>query len=262
MECGIEGRVSLVCGASSGIGEACARALAGEGVRTILLARNEKRLSHLVRDIKASGGEAQYLCADLSNTAMLEHVSEEAQALYGKVDILINNTGGPPTGDNLSFSSDVWEKSFRATFLSAMTLTHALIPAMAERGWGRVINLASITVKQPIEGLILSNSIRMAVVGWAKTLSLQFAAKHVTVNTIATGYTMTERVLGIARKKSEQQGISESEVLRGMTGRIPMKRMADPAEIASLALFLAGECSSYITGATIPIDGGFALSVL
>jgi 3-oxoacyl-[acyl-carrier protein] reductase len=262
MEYGLEDKVALICGASRGIGEACARALAGEGARTILLSRNEKRLQQVVQDIVASGGEARYVCADLSDIALLEDVAGQAQNIYGKVDILVNNTGGPPSGDNFSFSNEIWEESFRATFMSAMVLTKALLLPMAERGWGRVINLTSVTVKQPIEGLILSNSIRTAVVGWAKTLSHQFASNNVTINNIATGYTLTERVRIIARERAEREGVSEEAVLQKMIEGIPMKRMATPDEIGSLALFLAGECSSYITGVTIPIDGGFTTSVL
>ena len=262
MECGISGRVALICGASRGIGEACARAFAAEGVRAILLARSEERLASVVRDIEADGGEAKYICANLSATGGIEDVARKARSLFGEVDILINNTGGPPAGDNLSFSSEAWEKSFNDTFVSAMAMTHAFIPSMARRGWGRVINLTSISVKQPLEGLILSNAIRMAVVGWAKTLSLQFASKHVTINNIATGYTLTDRVRNIARAKSEEQGVSEGDVIKNLTARIPMQRMADPAEVASLALFLSGECASYITGTTIPIDGGFTSSAL
>ena len=262
MDYGIAGKVALVCGASRGIGEACARGLAEEGARTILLARSRERLEALGREINGAGGTARHLVADLSETEFLDQVAQEALSAYGRIDILINNTGGPPTGENFEFDRAVWEKSFRGTFLSASELTRHLIPRMAERDWGRVINLTSISVKQPLEGLILSNSIRMAVIGWAKTLSRQFASRGVTINNIATGYTLTERILNVARRLAAQESRKVDDVIAGMVEVIPMKRMARPEEVAQLALFLASENASYITGTTIPIDGGFHASTL
>jgi 3-oxoacyl-[acyl-carrier protein] reductase len=256
MNYGLEGRAALVCGASRGIGRACAKALAGEGVSTILLARGEERLKSCVDEIRRDGGEAQYLVADLSKTELLNDVAREAALLYGKVDILINNTGGPPAGENLSFDQQVWEDNFRNTFLSAVELTKYLIHTMARRGWGRVINLTSVTVKQPVKGLILSNSLRMAVIGWAKTLSRQFAEQGVTINNIATGLTSTGRVKELAQKRAKIERREYESVLKEMIGDVPMGRMARPEEVANLAVFLASECSSYITGTTIPIDGG------
>ena len=175
VDLGIRERAALVCGASRGIGRACARALAREGVSTVILARTEKELSYVVKEIKEEGGRAEYIVADLSEIEKINEIAKKAQSVYGKVDILVNNAGGPPSGDNLSFSSEQWEHAFRLTFLSAHEITKQLILSMAEKGWGRIINLTSITVKQPVKGLLLSNSIRLAVIGWAKTLSQQFA---------------------------------------------------------------------------------------
>jgi 3-oxoacyl-[acyl-carrier protein] reductase len=262
MDYGIADKTALVCGASRGIGEACARLLAGEGVRTIVLARNRKRLDEVVREICDAGHTAMPLAADLSRVHTLDRIAQEAISLFGQVDILINNTGGPPTGGDLEFSIEDWEESFKNTFLSASELTKQLIPAMAERGWGRVINLTSITVRQPLEGLILSNSVRMAVIGWAKTLSRQFAPYGVTINNIATGFTLTDRVREIVRARAEKESRGEDEVMAGMVQDIPMGRMASPEEIAQLALFLAGRGASYMTGTTIPVDGGFHAATL
>jgi 3-oxoacyl-[acyl-carrier protein] reductase len=256
MNYGLEGRAALVCGASRGIGRACAKALSGEGVKTILLARNEERLKGTVDEIKREGGEARYLVADLSRTELVKDVAREAALFYGKVDILINNTGGPPSGENLSFDRQVWEESFRSTFLSAAELTKYLISTMAQRGWGRVVNLTSVTVKQPVKGLILSNSLRMAVIGWAKTLSRQFAAQGVTINNIATGLTSTGRVKELAQNRAEDEKREYEDIVEEMIGDVPMGRMANPTEVANLAVFLASECASYITGTTIPVDGG------
>lgn len=256
MDLGIENRIALVCGASRGIGRACAEALAREGVHTVLLARTETDLCSVMDNITGEGGKAEYLVADLSEIEMIEGIAEKAQSVYGRIDVLVNNTGGPPSGKNLTFSPADWANAFRQTFMSAQELTKQLIIPMEERKWGRVINLTSITVKQPVKGLILSNSIRMAVIGWAKTLSRQFASAGITINNIATGYTYTERVNILAKKRAESEGKKTEQVIDEMVSSIPMGRMAEPEEIAAVVTFLAGESAAYITGTTIPVDGG------
>jgi 3-oxoacyl-[acyl-carrier protein] reductase len=261
MDLGIKNRSALVCGASKGIGRACALVLAEEGVSVVLLARTERDLSSLVDEIHREDGSAEYLVADLAEIDKLGEIAEKAQSFYGKIDILINNADGPPTGENLSFSAEDWNGAFRLNFLSAQELTKHLILPMEERGWGRIINLTSITVRQPVSGLILSNSIRLAVIGWAKSLASQFAKGGVTINNIATGYTHTERVNQIAQKVAEKEGKSVYQVIEQMSSTIPMCRMAEPEEIASIVAFLAGERASYITGTVIPVDGGFIAGV-
>lgn len=261
MNTGVSGKVALICGASRGLGWACAKALSDEGAKVILLSRNKVLLSERVEEIKSKGKDAEFISADLFDIKTIPSIAEKAESFWGKVDILINNAGGPPSGPNLSFKSDIWEHAFKQNFLSAEELTKLLIPHMKDRGWGRIINLTSITVKQPVENLILSNSIRMAVIGWAKTLSLEFAASGVTVNNIATGYTLTERINELATVKAEQSGRSVDEIINGMASKIPMKRMAKPTEIASAVTFLASEAASYITGVTLPVDGGYILGM-
>ncbi len=261
MKTGLDGRRALVCGASKGLGYACAKLLCQEGVDVVLLARDGKRLAERVRSLQRYEGEASYIEADLLDTDSIPEVIEEAKSIYGGFDILINNAGGPPAGPNLSFTKEDWERAFRLTFLSAEEITKLLIDEMAIRRWGRIINLTSITVKQPVPGLILSNSIRMAIVGWAKTLSLEYASRGVTINNIATGYTMTERIDELARARSMDTGKSVGDVIREMAANIPMKRMADPSEIASAVVFLASEAASYITGITLPVDGGYIVGM-
>ncbi|NOY09324.1 MAG: SDR family oxidoreductase [Spirochaetes bacterium] len=261
MNTGLKGKAALICGASRGLGLACAEKLAGEGAKVILLSRNKDLLFERVSNLNNRGVEARFIPADLSVIEEIPAIAKKAEAFWGNVDILINNAGGPPSGPNLSFNADVWIHSFKQNFLSAEELTKLLIPAMAESGWGRIINLTSITVKQPVENLILSNSIRMAVTGWAKTLSLEFAAAGVTVNNIATGYTLTERINELAAVKAEQSGRDAEDVIEEMASKIPMKRMAEPEEIASAAAFLASDAASYITGVTLPVDGGYIAGV-
>lgn len=261
MNTGLKGRVALICGASRGLGLACAEKLAVEEVKVILLSRNKDILSERVSKLNSKGIKAQFISADLSIIEEIPAIVKKAESFWGNVDILINNAGGPPSGPNLSFNADVWIHSFRQNFLSAEELTKLLIPAMAESRWGRIINLTSITVKQPVKDLILSNSIRMAVIGWAKTLSLEFAAAGVTINNIATGYTLTERINELAAVKAEQSGRDAEEVIEEMASKIPMKRMAKPEEIASAVAFLASDAASYITGVTLPVDGGYIAGV-
>jgi 3-oxoacyl-[acyl-carrier protein] reductase len=259
MNSAIEGKAALVGGASSGIGLACARALAAEGARVVLLARDAARLAQRVQELRQAGAEAHAVAGDLSRTETLPDLVRQAREHTGRIDILVNNTGGPPSGDPLSFSAEDWQNAFRLTFLSAETVTRLLLPEMADRGWGRIINLASVSVLTPLPGLILSNSIRLAVVGWARTLARQYAGRGVTINTIAMGYTLTGRIEELHQETARREGRSYEEVLAQATARIPMARMARPEEIAAAVVFLAGEGASYITGAVLPVDGGYSL---
>jgi 3-oxoacyl-[acyl-carrier protein] reductase len=256
MDTGITDRVALVCGASRGIGLACAQGLGREGCRVILVARSEERLSMEVGRLRETNVQAAPLVFDLSRIEELPRLAETAAGIWGGVDILINNTGGPPSGDALSFSPESWLEAFRQTFLSAETLTRCLVGGMAERAWGRVVNLTSVSVRQPITGLVLSNSIRLAVVGWAKTLARQLAPRGVTVNCVATGMTRTTRLEFLARGRGEAEGREPAAVLAEMSADVPMGRPGEPAEIAAAVVFLASEQASFVTGVTLPVDGG------
>ena len=262
MDLKIKNKIALVCGSSKGIGKACATSLANEGAKTILCARSEELLKNAVNEIKANGGEANYIVCDLSNIESIKEVVDKAKSIYGQIDILVNNAGGPPAGEDLSFDVSTWERAFRLTFLSAEVITKYLLPDMVSKRWGRIINLTSLTVKQPIKGLMLSNSIRLAVVGWAKTISQDYAQYGVTINNIATGYTLTDRVKHLFKSKANQEKKSLDEVIEEMSKTIPIGRMADPSEIANVVVFLSSERASYINGATIPVDGGYSVSTL
>jgi 3-oxoacyl-[acyl-carrier protein] reductase len=257
MDTQLKDKAALVCGASRGIGAATARALAAEGAAVILVARNEAALTRLAEELGGFGQRAAPLCFDLSRTEKLGELADRALSLYGRVDILVNNTGGPPAGRNLGFTAEDWRQAFENTFLSAEVLTRLLVPAMAERGWGRIVNLTSVSVRQPVEDLILSNSIRAAVIGWAKTLSREFASRGVTINNIATGYTLTDRISALAEAEARESGGSSREVIEAMAAAIPMKRLARPEEIAQAVVYLASGPASYVTGVTLPVDGGY-----
>jgi 3-oxoacyl-[acyl-carrier protein] reductase len=256
MNTGLEGRVALVCGASRGIGLACAEALAGEGCRVLLVARSAPALVAEVERLRRGGAEAEALPFDLTRIEELPRMAETASGIWGGIDILVNNTGGPPSGETLSFTPEGWLAAFRLTFLSAETLTRCLVAAMVERGWGRIVNLTSVSVRQPIAGLVLSNSIRLAVVGWAKTLSRELASQGVTVNCVATGMTRTARLESLAGSRAEAEQRTVEEVIAAMTADVPMGRAGEPAEIAAAVVFLASTRASFITGVTLPVDGG------
>jgi 3-oxoacyl-[acyl-carrier protein] reductase len=256
MDLGIKDRIALVCGASKGIGWACAKVLADEGVKVILLARSGDLLKERVKELQSRGKIASFIEADLTYTQKLPDIVKQANSIYGQIDILINNAGGPPAGENLSFHSGDWEDAFRLTFLSTEELTRLILPSMAERGWGRIVNLTSVSVIQPVNSLILSNSIRMAIIGYAKTLSLEFAGKGITINNIATGYTFTKRIDELAENRSKSSGKGKDDVIKDMEQSIPARRMAKPEEIGYAVAFLSSDRASYITGMTLPIDGG------
>lgn len=257
MDMELEGKVALVCGGSRGIGKACALMLAEEGVRVIILARGIADLKATCDRINESGGEAGYIRADLREIKKIKEIVVEVKNIFGKVDILVNNAGGPPPGAPLEFNIEDWENTFRQNFLSAVELTRFILPEMIERGWGRIINITSITTRMPAENLVLSNGIRMAVVGWAKTLAGKYAKDGITVNNVAPGFTLTERLRQLAQNTALDRRTTEKAVLASYSEKIPAGRLADPREIASAVVFLASGKASYINGVTLAVDGGY-----
>ncbi|MEW6265860.1 MAG: SDR family oxidoreductase [Thermodesulfobacteriota bacterium] len=258
MDLGLTGRIALVCGGSKGLGRAAATALAKEGAKVIIAARGQEALNQAAADItNLTGAEVTPVSADLSDPEQARLLARSALSAWGRVDVLINNAGGPPAGLFLDFSDQDWEAAIRLNFLSAVVLTRELVPGMKERRWGRVINFTSIAVKQPIDGLILSNAVRAAVHGWAKSLSNELAAFGVTVNNVLPGYTLTERVRNLSLTLGRQRGVSPEKIIEEYEAQIPMNRLGRPEDFGHLAAFLASDLAGYITGASIPIDGGY-----
>lgn len=257
MDLGLAGRVALVAASSKGLGRAVAEELAAEGAHLVMCARGQEALGQAVAAVDSMGsGEVISVAADLSSEAGVGDVASAALDHFGRVDVLVNNAGGPPSGPFETHSMEAWRNAIRLNLESALLLTHAVLPGMKERGWGRVVNITSVAVKEPVDGLILSNSVRAAVTGWARTLANEVAPHGVTVNNALPGYTVTDRLLELAAAASEQKGISTDEVRATWESSIPMGRLGEPREFAALVAFLASERASYITGRSITVDGG------
>jgi 3-oxoacyl-[acyl-carrier protein] reductase len=263
LDLGIPGKVALVSASSRGLGRAIAEELAAEGVNLVLCARGEEALRKTADEIrKRSGVEVVDVAADVSDPAGLKRVVAAAFERFGKVDILVTNSGGPPSGPFESLTPEMWDAATRLLLTSAVGLARAVLPGMKERRWGRILNVTSIAVKQPIEGLMLSNSLRAAVTGFARTLANEVAPFNVTVNNLMPGYTRTDRVEQLALAAGERSGTSAKDAFAKWEKEIPMGRLGEPREFAALAAFLASERASYITGSSIAVDGGWIRSLL
>jgi 3-oxoacyl-[acyl-carrier protein] reductase len=264
MDLGLQGRVAIVAAASQGLGKACALELAREGARVVICSRNSERLIEAAEQIRAAAGTDAVvpIVADLTDAAQIRHLADETLRRYGRIDVLVTNNGGPPAGFFDDFDDEAWFRVHQLTLMSAVRLIRAVLPAMRLQRWGRIVNITSISVKQPLDNLLLSNVYRPGVVGLAKTLSAQLAPEGITINNVAPGYTRTDRVVELAQARAAQEGKSVDEMLAATTASYPMQRMGEPEELAALVTFLASERASYITGATIAVDGGFAKGLL
>ncbi len=263
MDLGLKGKVALVAASSTGLGRAVAEELAAEGASLILCARGEERLNATCDEIRsASGAEILGAVGDLSIQSDIERIVGEGAKRFGKIDILVTNTGGPPAGRFETLTRENWDAATRDLLMSVVELTKLALPGMKERGWGRVLNITSIAVKQPVDNLMLSNSIRAAVTGFARTLANEVAETGITVNNIMPGYTATERVNELAETLAKREGLSISDIRARWESEIPMRRLGDPKEFAALAAFLVSERASYITGVSIAVDGGWIRSLV
>lgn len=263
MDLNLMNRIALVCGASRGIGFAVAKELLIEGAKVIICSSNQERITHAADELKRdTNGEIAAFKCNLNDKNDIDRMINQLMNQFDRVDILVNNTGGPPPGYYLDFDESDWEQAFNNTFLSAIRMTQKLLPGMEKNNWGRIINLTSLTVKSPVDNLLLSNSIRMAIIGWAKTISNQYAKNRITVNNIATGYTLTGRVQNLARNIADAENVTAEQAMERWIAKIPAGRFGTPEEIAGIVVFLASERADYITGTTIPVDGGFIQSML
>jgi 3-oxoacyl-[acyl-carrier protein] reductase len=262
MNLGLTDKVALVAAASRGLGRAIAAELAAEGAAVVMCARDERAIADAAREIAAeTGATVVPVRADVSEPAGVERVTAAALDRFGRVDVLITNAGGPPAGPFEAHDAAAWESAFRLTLRSAVELARAVLPGMKARRWGRIINVTSISVKQPVDNLILSNSLRAAVTGFARTLATEVAPHGITVNNILPGYTRTERLVALAQAASAREGITLDGAYARWESQIPMGRLGEPREFAALAAFLASERASYITAQSIAVDGGWIRSL-
>lgn len=263
MDLGIQDKIALVTGGSTGIGYAAAEALAAEGATVILNSRSEDNLKKAVAQIKAkTGQDAEYIAGDLTMEGTAERIVKEVEAKHGRIDIMLSNAGGPPAGMFLDLPKEAWKKSVDLTFYPSLDLTRAVLPGMKERKWGRIIYLTSLSVKQPVDNLIISNSYRAGLAGFSKTISNQFAGFGITVNMVCPGYTNTERLTELAENISSNTGMSVEEVFKNWAESVPAGRIGEPSELGAVIAFIASEKASYVTGTVIQVDGGCIKSLL
>ncbi len=257
MDISLTGRHALVCGASQGIGRSTALELARLGARVTLLARDGDKLRAVLGELDRSAGQQHAtLEVDMSVTDMLRAAMEALLAKHGDVDILVNNTGGPPPGLAHEAAVNAFSGAFRLHLLAYQTMVLALVPGMKDAGHGRIINVISTSVKQPLPNLGVSNTIRGAVAQWSKTLASELGPFGITVNNVLPGATRTERLAAIIKNKSAKTDVSEQEAAAEMAREIPLRRFAEPEEIAAAIAFLSGPSGAYINGINLPVDGG------
>lgn len=262
MDLELKNRVAIVGASSRGLGKAVAMGLAKEGVKVVLCARGEERLTKTAEEITSlTGNRVLSVPTDVTKHSEVKSLVRKGLEEFGRIDILVCNAGGPPTSLFSELSVEDWRRGIDLNLMSTIYLIGEVVPHMKKRKWGRIINMTSVAVKQPIDGLILSNVARTAVVALSKTLSNELARDNILVNTVCPGYTLTKRVEELAKTRSMKESISTEEVFSGWEKLIPMGRLGKPEEFANLVVFLASERASYITGVTIQVDGGYVKSV-
>jgi len=257
MDLGLKGRGVIVAASSQGIGLATAQAFAREGAQVAMCARTEKTLREAADKIHSETGAEVYAePLDVTEAPAVQRFIDQVAKRFGRIDVCVTNAGGPPAKNFLSLAADEWRKAVDLNFLSVIYLAKAVIPHMQRHRWGRIVTITSLSVKQPVPELIMSNSVRSAVVGLVKSLSNEFGKDGILVNNVAPGYTATERLQELAGVRALAAGTSEEEIYNRWAAEIPARRLGNPEEIADLIVWLSSERASYITGQTILADGG------
>lgn len=256
MDLGIQGKVALVMASSRGLGQAMAVSLAREGVKVAVTGRNAEGLEQSVKLIEAAGGKALALNWDLSDASVIDSMISKVKNELGPVDILINNTGGPPPTPAACQDPMLWQKSFNDMVLSLIAVTDHVLPGMRDRKWGRIITSTTSGAIAPIKNLAISNTMRAALLAWSKTLAAEVALDGVTVNIIMPGRVATDRLRQLDEARAKRENISYEDVVKSSLSQIPMGRYGDPQEYGDVAAFLASQKASFITGSVIRVDGG------
>ena len=254
---GLKNRVALVAASSQGLGLATAEAFAAEGCRVAMCARNRQTLQAAADKIRKQYGVEVFAEAiDVADAAAVGRFVAAVASQFGSVDICVTNAGGPPAKGFLAATLDDWQRAIELNFLSTVYFAREVIPHMQQKQWGRIITITSITTKQPVADLVLSNAVRAAVVGLVKSLANEFGKDGILVNNVAPGFTATDRLKELAKARSAASGKSEAEIFEGWAAEAPLKRIGEPRELADTVVWLASERASYVTGQTVLVDGG------
>lgn len=262
MDLGLKGRAAVVTASSRGIGRACAITLAREGCDVAICARGEEALRETEAELAEIGVRVRAVVADVSKPEDCRRVVDGAADEFGRLDILVPIAGGPPSGSFDSFDDEAFRRAIELDLMSVVRLCAAAVPHMRRSHWGRVVTVQSISIKQPLPGLVLSTTARAGVAGYCKTLANEVAPEGITVNTVCPGPTMTERIRVLAQAAAERAGTTVEEAMRAYESEIPMQRLGKPEEVAALVAFLASEPAAYLTGTVLQIDGGMYRGLL
>jgi 3-oxoacyl-[acyl-carrier protein] reductase len=264
MDLGLKGKVAIVAASSKGLGRATALTLAREGALVTINGRDAATLAKTAQAIRdETGGDVIEVPGDMANPADVQRLIDETVRQRGGLDILVCNAGGPPAGTFSTFPEDQpWLDAVNLNLMSTLRLSRAAIPHLEARGGGSITNIVSVSVKQPIGHLILSNTARTAVIGLAKSMSLEYAAKNIRINNICPGSTLTDRITSLAAKRSQESGKTVDEIIAEDAKAIPMGRLGNPQEFANVVVFFASPAASYVTGVTVQVDGGVVKGLL
>ncbi len=261
MDLGLSGKTGLVMGAGGGLGGAIARALAREGMRVAVADINADAVAATAKGIEAAGGEALPLVWDLGHLAAIDGHARQIETRLGPVDVLVNNTGGPPPTPAAGQPSELWSRHFQSMVLSVIAITDRVLPGMRERKWGRIITSTSSGVVAPIPNLGISNALRLSLVGWSKTLAREVGREGITANIVLPGRVLTDRIRFLDEQKAKRENRSVEAVMAESTASIPLGRYGTTEEYGDVVAFLASACASYITGSVIRVDGGLVQSI-
>ena len=267
MDLGLKDKVALILASSKGLGLACAKMFYSEGANVIISSRSMENLERAKEEIgkhkpKNSNNKIISLVSDLNEEAQIKSLVDETVKRFGRIDILVHNAGGPPSAPINKISNDDWQNSINLNLLSLVRVSELVVPIMQQQKFGRIIAITSVSVKQPLDNLVLSNTIRLGVVGFAKTMANEYAKYNILVNVVCPGPNLTTRMEDIIKSQMRESGKSEQEVMKTWVDSIPLGRLGKPEELANLVVFLASEKASYITGTVVQVDGGFVKSSL
>ncbi|MFA5786362.1 MAG: SDR family oxidoreductase [Actinomycetota bacterium] len=261
MDLGLAGKVALVAGSSRGLGRAIAEGLAAEGARIHVCARGAQALLEAEQTLRAAGADVLASIADVTVPSDCERLVQDTVERFGAMHILVNNAGGPPVGTAESHDEQAWEAALRLNLLSTINLSRAALPHLKAAGWGRIVNVTSVAARQPLAGLILSNTARAGVLGFAKTLANEVAPFGITVNSVCPGPILTDRMRALVASRAQAEGMSAEQALHSFVDDIPLGRLGRPEELSAVVCFLASEAASFVTGTAIQVDGGMVRSI-